>query len=364
MARDLQKRRLGRTNLWVSCVGFGGMWIPHISLDEAKRVVRKAYELGINYFDTAKGYGDSEEKIGAALEDVRDECIIATKTGSRTRRESTQDIEQSLRRLRTDRLDLIQLHGIDDSETLKKAMGGSLETCKEARSKGLADFIGISSHKPRVLVEAIKTGEFDACLVPFSFVTRQALDELIPLAGELGIGVAVMKPLAAKTSVITTWKYKESLSLLSDTPDLKTLLGKDKDERARTALRYVLAQDISVVVPGLGSVREVEVAVRVGEEFEGLTEAEKRRFSVELGNYCRDCGLCLPCPERLDIAAVLRFHTMVTAYGLREWPRTLYRALSVKAESCTRCGECEPKCPYGLPIIEMLRRAGDDLRQR
>ena len=110
-----------------------------------------AFELGINYFDTAKLDGDSEEKIGAALEDVRDECIIATKTGSRTRMESLADIKSSLHQLKTNRLDLIQLHGIDDVKTLRKAAApwGSLETCKEARSKGLIDFIGISSHKPR-----------------------------------------------------------------------------------------------------------------------------------------------------------------------------------------------------------------------
>jgi len=361
----LQKRRFGRTGLQVSIVGFGGTWISQISMDEAKRVVRRAFELGINYFDTAKLDGDSEEKIGAALEDVRDECVLATKTGSRTKEESLADVESSLRRLRTDRLDLMQLHGIDDEKTLKKAigMGGSLETCKKARSKGLVDFIGITSHKPRVLVKAIETGEFDTVLVPFNIVTRQALEELIPLAKKCDVGVAVMKPLSAKTSKIVTCFYKPSLSLLSDEPELKALLGQDNRTMVRSALRFVLAQDISTVIPGLSSVAEVEVAAKVGEEYRALTRDEEKRFRVQLDpSYCRDCGLCLPCQQGIDIAAVLRFHTLFAAYGLANWAKRLHAGLEVKAENCTRCGECELKCPYKLPVMCMLDKAQRDLQ--
>ena len=149
----MQKRRLGRTNLQISIVGFGGTWISELSNSEAINVVKHAFDLGMNYFDTAKLDGDSEEKIGAALCEVRDKCVLATKTGSRTKKESMKDFECSLKRLRTDRLDIIQLHGIDDEKTLAKAMGvdGSLQTCKEARKRGLVDFIGITGHKPRVL---------------------------------------------------------------------------------------------------------------------------------------------------------------------------------------------------------------------
>ena len=359
----MQKRRFGRTGLQVSVVGFGGTWISEIGLDDAVRVVGKAFELGINYFDTAKWDGDSEEKIGTALEDVRDKCVIATKTGSRTKRESLVDVESSLNRLKTDRLDLIQLHGIDDVETLRKAVGpgGSLETCKKARSKGLVDFIGISSHKPRVLLKAIETNEFDTVLVPLNIVTRQALEELVPLAKDLDIGVAAMKPLSAKTSKIITCLYRPSLSLLSDEPELKALLGKDKASMTRSALRFVLAQNISTVVPGMRSVEEVEVAAKAGKEFRGLTKDEDKRFRVRLGNYCRDCGLCLPCPQNLDIGAVLRFHSLYTAYGLKNWAKKLYKGL-VGVDNCTKCGECEPKCPYKLPIIEMLQKAQVDLK--
>jgi predicted aldo/keto reductase-like oxidoreductase len=356
----VQKRTLGRTGLQVSVIGFGGTWISQLRMDDAVKVIRRAYELGINYFDTAKLDGDSEEKIGVALKDVRDKCVLATKTASRTKRESLTDFKSSLSRLKTDRLDLIQLHGIDDEKTLEKAMGpnGSLEMCKKARSKGLVDYIGITSHKPHVLIRGIETNEFDTVLVPLNVVTRQALEELIPFAKELGMGVAVMKPLSAKTSAIITCLYEPSLSLLSDEPELKTLLGQDTGSMVSNALRFVLAQDIAVVVTGFKSVEEVETAAKVGEKYRGLTSDEKDRFRVQFDEkYCRDCGLCLPCPQNLDIAAILRFHTLSTTYGLKNWAKKLYNGLEVAVTDCTGCGGCELKCPYELPIMRMLLEA-------
>ena len=361
----MDKRILGRTGLKVSVVGFGGTWISEISLDNAVKVVRSAFDLGINYFDTAKLDGDSEEKIGEALMDIRDECIIATKTASRTKLESLTDLKSSLRRLKTERLDLIQLHGIDSEKILEKAMGpnGSLGMCKKARSEGMVDYIGITGHKPQVLIKAIKTNEFDTVLVPINVVTRQALDELVPLTKELDIGVAVMKPLSAKTSRLITCLYEPSLSLLSDEPELKVLLGQDILSMVQNALRYVLSQDISVVVTGFRSVKEVEIAARVGENYGGLTTEEKDRFSVQFNkNYCRDCGLCLPCPQQIDIAAVLKFHLLGKTYGMRNWAKKLYRGLEVNSADCTSCGECNPKCPYALPIISLLKDAHVDLQ--
>ncbi len=360
----MQKRRLGRTNLEVSVVGFGGTWISELASAEAARVVREAVDCGINYFDTAKLDGDSEEKIGAALADVRDQCVIATKTGSRTKKESLEDVQSSLRRLRTDRLDIIQLHGIDDEKTLAKAMGsdGSLQTCKKARLEGLVDFIGITGHKPRVLTKAIETNEFDTVLVPLNVVTRQALEELIPAAKEHDIGVAVMKPLSAKTSTLITCLYNPSLSLVSDEPELKALLGQDSRSMVGSALRYVLAQDVSVVVPGLRSVDEVHIAAGAGEEYSGLTLEEQERFNVHLGDYCRDCGLCMPCPQNLNIPAILRFQTLSNCYGLKVWAKKLYSGLEVKADKCIKCGQCTEKCPYKLPIEDMLKKAKTELQ--
>lgn len=355
----MQKRRLGRTGLNVSQVGFGGTWIAQLGSSEATKVIQTAFEQGINYFDTARWDGDSEEKLGVALKDVRDECIIATKVGSRTKRESLNDLKESLRLLHTNRIDIIQLHGIDDEETLRKATDedGVLQTCKQARQEGLVDFIGITSHKPRVLMKAIDTNEFDTVLVPLNVVTRQALEELLPYAKAHDIGVVVMKPFLAKTSKLITCFYNPSLSILSDEPELKSLLGEDMDSRARSALRFILSQDVSVVIPGLKSVQEAEIAAKTGNQFTRLTHEEEKRFNVEFGNklYCRDCGLCLPCPEGIDVAAALRFQALAEVYGLKQWAKKLYGGLEIKADKCTGCSLCVSKCPYQLPIIKLLQ---------
>ncbi len=361
----LDKRRLGRTNLQVSLVGFGGTWIAEIPQPEAVAVVKHAFDLGINFFDTARWDGDSESKLGEALQEVRGECVIATKTGSRTRRESMEDFAVSLQNLRTDHVDILQLHGIDDEKTLRKAMGtdGSLQTCKDARREGLTDFVGITGHKPRVLAKAVATGEFDTVLVPINVVTRQALEELLPVAKAHDVGVVAMKPLSAKTSNLVTCLYQPSLSLVSNEPELKAFLGESSDEQVSSLLRYVLSQDIAAVIPGLRSIAEVETAARVGAQYSGLTAAEQRRFGFTLGNYCRDCGECMPCPEGVNIPAVLRFQMFSEVYGLKSWTKKLYGGQEVKADKCSGCGECESRCPYKLPIQTFLKKAHRDLKQ-
>lgn len=359
----MQKRRLGRTNLQVSIVGFGGTWISEVDKPTAVDVVKRAFELGINYFDTARWDGDSEEKIGAALKDVRGQCVIATKTGSRTKRESLEDLKNSLRLLQTSHVDIIQLHGIDDEKTLAKAMGsdGALRTCKEAQKAGLADFIGITGHKPHVLTKAIQTGEFDTVLVPLNIVTRQAEEELLPAAKALDVGVVAMKPLSAKTSNLITCLYQPSLSLVSGEPELKALLGESNSEMVSSLLRYNLSKDIASTIPGLRSVAEVETAAEAGQNYQGLTPKEQARFSFQLENYCRDCGLCMPCPEKVNIPAILRFESFYSIYGLRNWACKLYSGLEVKADKCINCGFCRQKCPYSLQIEAKLQEAHSKL---
>jgi predicted aldo/keto reductase-like oxidoreductase len=151
-----------------------------------------------------------------------------------------------------------------------------------------------------------------------------------------------------------------SLSLISDEPELHALLGKDSNSMVSSALRYVLSQDISVTIPGLRSIAQVENAVSVGENYNGLTDSEKQRFSFNLDVYCRDCGLCMPCPENLNIPATLRFHTLYSSYGLGNWAKKLYRGLEVKADKCTSCKACEAKCPYNLPVASMVKEAESD----
>jgi len=353
----MQKRRLGRTNLKVSAIGFGGIPIVKVSKEEACKMIRRAFELGINYFDTARAYGDGEEKLGMALEDIRDEVIIATKTHQRTREDAARaGLKQSLRKLRTDRIDVVFLHGIDDEKTLKQAMKteGSLTALKEARTEGKIDFIGISGHRPYILAKAIKTGEFDVVLVPLNLINREATEELLPLARELDVGIVTMKPFGGMDYRFVRQEWWGTF--VQDETEFNQIFG-EGTFRTERALKFVLAHPISTVIPGFSSIDEIETAAKIVRKFTGLTpqEAKELRFgALPPSPFCRWCGLCMPCPEGLNIPLILTLQTYYTFHGIRNWTRQVYDKLSTKVDSCTRCAECEPKCPYKLPVIEML----------
>lgn len=371
----VQKRRLGRTGLQVSAIGFGGIPIIALSRKEAEKVVRHAYEKGINYFDTARAYGDSEDKIGAALKDVRDDVVIATKTHQRTKEEAARaGLKQSLRNLQTDRIDIVQLHGIDSEEMLEKAMGaeGSLAALEEAKKDGKIDFIGLSGHNPYVLQKAIKTGKFDTVLVPLNVLDRRFGEKLIPLAEELDVGVVIMKPLGGCGAPLQypQWGARFLGKPEQDWPDPSEFVahfGKDGLERAEKSLRFVLAHDIDTIIPGLRSTEQVDNAVKVGEAFESLTADEKQvyRFGeLPPEPFCRECRLCMPCPDGVEIPMILRWDAYHTFYNIREWTREQYPKLRTRVNSCTECGQCEEKCPYNLPVMNMLKEAETRLKQK
>jgi predicted aldo/keto reductase-like oxidoreductase len=368
MANSMQKRKLGKTGLEVSSIGFGGIPIIALTRSAGEKVVRYAYEKGINYFDTARAYGDSEEKIGAALKDVRDKVVLATKTQQRTKQEAARaGLKQSLRNLQTDRINLVQIHGIDSEEMLKKTMGsdGSLAALKEAKAQGKIDQIGISGHNSYVLIEAIKSGEFDTVLVPLNILERTATEELIPLAKKLGVGVIIMKSMGGCLSPL---QFPQREAHFLGKPEVEwpnasefiTYFGKEGFERAQNTLRFVLAHDISTIIPGFGSSEEIDYAIKVADDFKGLTPKEKKTYkfgSLPLEPFCRECGLCMPCPDGVEIPTILRWDTYYTFYNIKRWTKDQYPKIRSRVSSCTECGECEKKCPYHLPIIRMLKDA-------
>jgi len=360
----MQKRRLGRTKLKVSIIGFGGIPIVQASVPKAVEMIRRAYDLGINYFDTARVYGNGEEKLGTALEDVRDNIVIATKTHQRTREDAARaGLKQSLQKLRTDRIDIVLLHGIDDEKTLEQAMAteGSLTAVKEARKEGKVNFIGISGHRPLILAKAIRTGEFDIILVPFNIINREATEELLPLAKELDIGVTIMKPFGGADLSFAArelWAYR-----VPEKAEFNRIMGEGTAKTERS-LRFVLAHDIHTIVPGFSTLEQVESAAKVGEEFTGLTKQE--RADLRFGElppppFCRECGLCVPCPDGLNIPLILGLDKYYTFHGIENWTREVYERLNTGVDSCTKCAKCEPKCPYKLPIIQMLSQANERL---
>jgi predicted aldo/keto reductase-like oxidoreductase len=335
----LEKRRLGRTDLEVTRIGFGGIPIDKRSRREAEEAVERALELGINFFDTARAYGTSEEKIGSVLSRWQGRRLpyLATKTYQRDRSGALADLERSLRNLQVEKIDLYQLHQIDDEEALKKVLAprGALDGLKEAKRAGKIDWIGVTGHRPDVLCRTIETGEFDTVQAPLNIVDHYIFDTeetLLPLARRLDLGIIAMKPLAG---------------------------GKLKE--ISRALRFALSREADVVIPGLGSPSEVEEAVAVGSAYRPLSSLELRRLleeAQELGTeFCRQCGYCLPCPSGIDIPTIFRLEGCGERYDAVAWASQQYRDLAAQARDCEECGECEPRCPYRLPIRQKLKQA-------
>lgn len=331
----MQYRRLGRTGLQVSCIGLGGIPIQRVDQAEAVRVVRAALDSGINFIDTARGYTDSEEKIGRALEGVRrEEVILATKSTSRSLEGILKDIDKSLSLLKVDYIDLYQMHNVKTEEELKQVTGpdGALEGLRKAQEQGKIRYIGVSSHTRENLAKMMPMGIVDTIQVPFNAVEKDTADRLFPLAQQHDVGFIAMKPLAG--GALT---------------------------HAQAALHFILKYPVSVAIPGMDSVEQVKANAQVAAADFQLPEAEAAALEAEvaqLGNaFCRRCGYCQPCPEGIDIPSIFVFDGYWVRYGLKQWAIDRYRALPKHASDCQECGQCEEKCPYDLPIREMLKQA-------
>ena len=239
----MQYRELGRTGLKVSGIGLGCVQLASSRTEVAVPIVRRAVELGVNYFDVAKGYGDAEIKLGLGVANCRDSVILSTKTGAKTRDAAWNDIQASLERLGTHYLDNVHLHALRLGENMDQRLGpgGALEALVEAKAQGLIHHIGCSAHRSAYIIEAIQRFPFEIILVPMNFVEREPLEELIPLCQEKGVGVTVMKPVAT--------------GLLP----------------ATLALKWLLNQPIATVVPGTTTLDELEENASVGHQNTILT---------------------------------------------------------------------------------------------
>jgi len=348
----MEKRKLGNTYMEVTIVSFGGIPIITRDYELSVKTVRRAYELGINFYDTARAYNTSEEKIGDALKGVRDKVFYATKTHLRTRREAERHIQESLKNLRTSYIDLYQIHSVDDIDTLDRVMAkdGALPALEEAQKKGYIRYIGITGHRAEILIEAINRYPFATIMAPLNFLEQSHAANLLPLCREKNIGFIVMKPFAGG-------------SLVTGDKDVQALIGaKSSGEMAKLSVKFALSfPGVSCVIPGLGNLQEVEEAVRAGEEFGALREEEKEIFerlkSILIEPFCRGCGYCLPCPQNIDIPSILRALLYAERFNLMERARNIYAQQAVKADACVECGVCEERCPYKLPIREMLKSA-------
>ena len=323
--------RLGKTQMMVSKLGFGSIPIQRLTDDGAVAVIRRCLDLGITFLDTANAYTTSEERIGKAIAGRRDGIIIATKSGARTREGLEEHLKLSLKHLGVKYIDLYQFHNVADSDSLNKilAANGPMAAVEEARKAGVVRHIGVTSHSMDMAKEMVKSDLFETIMFPFNFVTAEAAEELLPLCKAHDVGFIAMKPLAGGMldNVTIAFKY------LFQFPDV-------------------------VPIPGVEGISEIDEIARVLEGPLQMTKAEKREMQQlrrGLGSrFCHRCDYCQPCAAEIPISMVMN----TRSFAKRLPPERFFSGMTdqalEKAANCTECGECEERCPYHLPIREMI----------
>jgi len=327
--------RLGRTNLIVSKNGFGALPVQRVGMEDACRLLRKAFENGINYFDTARAYSDSEEKLGNALSDVREKIIISTKTGATNTEDFWKHLHQSLSLLKTDYIDIYQFH--NPAFCPKPGDGtGLYEAMLEAKSKGMIRFIGMTNHRLSVAEEAVRSGLYDTLQFPFSYLASEKEENLVRLCEELDVGFICMKALAG--GLIT---------------------------RSDIAYAYLATFPVAPIW-GIQREHELDEFLSYHENPPELTEERLAYIAKErtelIGEFCRGCGYCMPCPADIEINNCARMSLLLrrapsAGFLTEEWQEKMK-----KIENCLECGQCKSKCPYGLDTPALLKKNYEDYK--
>jgi predicted aldo/keto reductase-like oxidoreductase len=327
----MEKLRLGRTGMMVSKLGFGGIPIQRLSDEEAVAVVKRCVELGITFLDTANAYTTSEARIGQAIKGQRETLIIATKTQARNREGVEAHLKLSLQHLGTDYIDLYQFHGVSDFKNLDMVLepNGPMAVAQEAKKAGMVRHIGITSHSMDVAKKAVQSDLFETIMFPFNFITDEAAEELLPLARKHDVGFIAMKPMAGGMV-----------------------------DNATIAFKYLFQFPDVVPIPGIEKIREIEEIVGILKKSPKMTAAELRemqRLRQELGaRFCHRCDYCQPCAVEIPISTVLSSRSFAKRLPPERFFSGWIGAGIDRAAECTECGDCETRCPYHLPIREML----------
>ncbi len=329
----MQYRELGKTGLTISTLGFGGIPIQRIDAAGTRQLLLKLREEGVNFIDTARGYTVSESFIGEALAGMRQDFVLATKSMARTKEEMAADIDRSLAALKTDYIDLYQIHNPNEAALAQVcAEGGALEALLEAKAAGKIGHIGVTMHLLPVFEQALSMDWVETIMFPYNIVETQG-EALIKACADKGVGFICMKPLA----------------------------GGAIDD-ATLALRFIAQNEaVSVVIPGMAALSEIEQNIAAISDTAPLSADEIARceaVKAALGtHFCRRCNYCAPCPQGVNISGVFLMQGYAERYGLADWAQARYDAFPKKASDCVACGVCETRCPYQLPIREMLRQA-------
>lgn len=327
----MRTRELGTTGLIISTVGFGGIPIIRLTFEEAEKVLRHAVDRGMTFFDTANRYVDSEEKMGRAFAGMRDKVVIATKTGQREAGPAMEELELSLKHLGTDHIDLYQPHQVSKPEELDMLLGpgGAMEALDKAKSQGKIRHIGITSHSLEMARKLVATELFSTIQFPYNIVETEAAANLFPEAKAAGMGILVMKPFAGG---------------MLDDGDL--------------ALRFLRRDPDLLVLPGCDTVEQVDLAADLYETEPVWTEADAAKaqaYRDELGSrFCRRCEYCQPCPQGVRITYAMMYRVVAKRMSPAKAVAFAGETMETVRE-CLDCGECLTRCPYNLPIPEMLR---------
>ena len=323
--------RLGRTGLVVSKTGFGALPIQRVGMEEAKRILRRAVDGGLNFIDTARGYTDSEEKLGAALDPaVRRKLVLATKAGSADGEALTQSLHTSLHKLRTDYVDILQTHNPKHMPVPGDG-SGHYEALLAARRAGKIRFIGLTAHSVDVAMQAAQSGLYDTVQFPLSYLSGGKDLALPGLCREADVGFLAMKPLGG--------------GLIRNIP---------------AAFAFMRGYDNVLPLWGIQKMEELEEFLALNAAppaWDAAMEADVEQDRRELGSaFCRGCGYCMPCSEGIDISFVARVELMLHRQPLHKVVGEEGRAKLAAARDCTQCGECRSRCPYGLDAPELVRR--------
>jgi hypothetical protein len=320
-------------------MGMGGIPIQRLGTAESDRVLEKAVDAGIGFFDTARGYTDSESKFGRVLPRHRDRVLIASKSFSRGAAEIGRDIETSLRLLRTDHIDIYQCHNVAGEADLEKILApdGALAGMVKAQEQGKIGHIGITGHKPRIVAMALERFRFATIQVPANFMETEAMNDLIPAARRRGTGVIAMKPVGGGNIRETALNF-----------------------------RFIFNRGIDVAIPGMDSEEQVTENVAALRDLEPLDERENARLQAEkdrLGaRFCRRCEYCMPCPQGLPISFLHVLRNYYFLYDLKDWALERLAGLSRTYKDCVACGECVAKCPYHLDMPRIFSETWEKMK--
>ena len=327
----MEKVRLGRTNLIVTKLGWGGIPIQRVGEREAVSVIRAVIGMGVDLLDTARAYTNSEHRIGLALQKVDRPIILSSKSLVRTTK-IYNEVHESLKQMKIKKVNIYHLHGVSHFEDYEKVMvpGGAYEGLKRARDEGIIDYIGITSHNLNVLERAIEDGHFEIIMACYSFLEPDATQKVFPLAKEKDIGVLAMKPFSG--GVI---------------------------EEAGPALRFVLSTANIVPIPGSETLEKAYENWKIFTEGYSLSEKDKERIEAIKKEFdckfCRRCDYCQPCTEKINIQFAVGLKSIIKRFGPNAQEIGWMKDLIEKARNCSECGDCLPRCPYQLPIPDMIK---------